>query len=95
MKCKAKKYWSWNDPGYLKGIGFCKRRRKIKRKKAIETPNNSPKITIDQMAWVFEQLSLDTPLKSIAFDLDVHYTTLAKWVNRAEKEGFAAWGKYA
>lgn len=51
----------------------------------------SPKISINTMAWVFEQIAFDIPLKAIAVDLKVHYTTLVYWLNRAEKEGFAAW----
>lgn len=50
----------------------------------------APKITIEQMAWVFEQLDEDVPLKSLAIDLNVHVSTLSRRIARAEKEGFAA-----
>jgi len=52
-----------------------------------------PKITIDQMGWVFEQLSEDVPLKALAVDLDVDVSTLTKWLNHAERQGFAAFDR--
>lgn len=51
---------------------------------------SNPSITIDQMAWVFEQLGQDVPLKSLAADLGVDVSTLKRRLIRAENEGFAA-----
>lgn len=51
---------------------------------------SNPTITIDQMAWVFEQLSDDVPLKALAIDLKVDVSTLSRRLIRAEREGFAA-----
>ena len=53
------------------------------------------KLSISDMAYVFEQLDIDTPIKSLAIDLNVHRTTLARWIIRAEKFGFEAWGEHA
>lgn len=51
---------------------------------------SNPVITIDQMAWVFEQLSDDVSLKVLAGELKVDVSTLTRRLNRAEREGFAA-----
>jgi len=51
---------------------------------------SNPVITIDQMAWVFEQLSDDVSLKVLAVELNVDVSTLTRRLNRAEREGFAA-----
>ena len=51
---------------------------------------SNPSITIAQMGWVFEKLDEDVPLKSLAGSLKVDVTTLQRWIDRAEKEGFAA-----
>ena len=56
--------------------------------KPVEDPRI--KISIDQMAWVFEQLDSDTPLKNIAVDLGVSQPVLAHRISMAERYGFDA-----
>ena len=46
------------------------------------------KITIDQMAWVFEQLDLDVPFKELAHELGVNVVTLRRRYYRAQELGF-------
>ena len=48
-------------------------------------------MTIEQMAWAFEQLDRDVPIKSIAIDCGVEYSTLTREIYRAEALGFDAW----
>ena len=54
-----------------------------------------PPISIKKMAWVFEQLESDKPIKAIAIDLNMPYRSLLKWIDKAERIGFDAWGQYA
>lgn len=56
----------------------------------MPTKGPAPKITVEQMAWVFEQIDEGVPLKALAMDLNVDASTLTRRLNRAEKEGFAA-----
>lgn len=57
------------------------------------------KLTVDQVAWAFEQIDQGVPLKAIALDLDVHPTTLSRRLRLAEELGFEAfenrrwWGR--
>jgi len=48
------------------------------------------KISIDQMAWAFEQLDCGVPLKSLAVDLGVSQPVLAHRISMAERYGFDA-----
>lgn len=48
-------------------------------------------LTKEQMAWVFERLDEDVPLKALAWDLNINVHQLYRRVSAAEKHGFDAW----
>ena len=51
----------------------------------------NPKLTIEQVAYAFEQRSLSVSYEWIAQDLGVSYTTLRRYMRNAERYGFAYW----
>jgi hypothetical protein len=48
------------------------------------------RITIEQMAWVFEQRSSGASVESIAYSLMLKPKTLKRWIREAEIFGFDA-----
>lgn len=51
----------------------------------------NPKLSIEQVAYAFEQRGLFCSYESIALDLGVSYTTLRRYMRNAEHYGFAYW----
>ena len=73
-------------------LNFVKSRKRTRGR--CKKAGRSPCISIDSMAWVFEKLIEDRPIKSIAADLDVSPRTLSLWIGKAERLGFGAWAQY-
>jgi hypothetical protein len=51
------------------------------------------RITIEQMAWVFEQRASGVSVESIACSLMLKPRTLKRWIREAEIFGFEAFKK--
>lgn len=56
----------------------------------MSTIDSKQKISIEQMGWVFEQLDMGVPFKSLAIDLNVDVATLRRRHQAAIENGFSA-----
>jgi hypothetical protein len=81
--------WEWVTCGESMVNGDLVRHFKLGGRRANLRSKN-PAISIEQMAVVFEKLTMDKPIKSIARSLGVHPSTLQRRIIRAESEGFMA-----